>query len=91
MAKTRGPFLQDNEVVIPRNYIHSAGGRVTLRNTPEGVAVESKREKKLLREQPHWKRFSSQDPLLSLVGSLEDEASEVSRNKYTYLANAYGR
>ena len=91
MAKARTPFLHQDAVVIPRQYLHLAGGAVTLRDTAEGVAIESKREKKLLRARPRWKRFSERDPLLALVGTLEEEAADVSRNKYTYLADAYSR
>ena len=91
MAKVRSPFLAQEAVVVPRQYLRSAGGAVTLRDVGEGVAVESKREKKLLRPRPRWKRFSAHDPFLSLVGILEDAASDVSRNKYAYLAEAYSR
>ena len=33
--------------------------------------------------------FSDQDPLLSLIGSGEDDASDVSQKKYEYLADTY--
>ncbi len=89
MARLREPFLHDDDVVIPRQYIHNAGGSVTVRDTVAGVAVESTREKKLLQESSGWSRFSDQDPFLSLLGSFEDDASDVSQNKYTYLADAY--
>lgn len=36
-----------------------------------------------------WQSFSDQDPFLSLIGSFEDEASDVSQNKYDYLADTY--
>jgi len=83
MARSREPFLHDDDVVIPRQYIHNAGGSVTVRDTSAGVAVESTREKTLLQES------SDQDPFLSLFGSFEDDASDVSQNKYTYVADAY--
>ena len=60
-----------------------------MRDTAAGVAVESTREKKLLQEPSAWSRFSDQDPFLSLFGSFEDDASDVSQNKYIYLADAY--
>lgn len=91
MAKASTPFLDQDAVVIPRRYLHAAGGAVTLRDTREGVTLESHREKKLLRVHPRWKRFSDCDPFLSLIGALEDEASDVSRNKYKYAADAYDR
>ena len=91
MAKSGIPFLTQEAVVVPRQYLQSAGGAVTLRSTLDGVAIESKRERKLLRPRPRWKRLAQHDPLLSLVGTLEDDAPDVSRNKYTYLADAYSR
>jgi hypothetical protein len=36
-----------------------------------------------------WHAFSAEDPLVSLIGSFEDEASDVSQNKYDYLADTY--
>jgi hypothetical protein len=36
-----------------------------------------------------WQVFSKQDPFVSLIGSFEDKASDVSRNKYDYLADTY--
>lgn len=91
MAKSKDPFLTQEAIVVPRQYLQSAGGAVTLRSTLDSVAVESKREKKLLRPRPRWKRFAEHDPLLSLVGALEDDEPDVSRNKYAYLADAYSR
>ena len=89
MTKPLTPFLHHDEVVIPRPYLLTAGGSVTVRATSEWVTVESTRETTLLQESSSWQCFSAQDPLLSLCGCLDDEASDVSRNKYTYLANAY--
>ena len=83
--------MAQGAVVIPRAYLQTVGGAVTLRDTAEGIAVESKRGKKLLRPHPRWKRFSAQDPFLSLIGTLDDDAVDVSRNKYAYLADAYSR
>ena len=40
-------------------------------------------------EASSWQAFSAQDPFVSLIGSFADEASDVSRNKYDYLANTY--
>ena len=91
MAKNKNPFLTSEAVVVPRRYLQSAGGAVTLRSTMDGVAIESKQGKKLLRPRPRWKRFAEHDPLLSLIGAVEDVATDVSRNKYAYLADAYSR
>ena len=91
MAKMHAPFLAQDAVVIPRQYLHAAGGAVTLRNTDEGVTLESRQGKKVLRLRPRWKRLSEKDPFLALLGALNDEASDVSRDKYKYLAAAYSR
>lgn len=91
MAKANTPFLAHDAVVIPRQYLQAAGGIVTLRDTTKGVTLESPQGKKVVRPRPRWKRLSDQDPFLSLIGTLDDEASDVSRNKYKYLADAYSR
>ena len=91
MAKMHAPFLAQDAVVIPRQYLHAAGGAVTLRNTNEGVTLESRQGKKVLRLRSRWKRLSEKDPFLALLGALNDEASDVSRDKYKYLAAAYSR
>lgn len=36
-----------------------------------------------------WHPLADQDPLVSLIGSGEDEASDVSQQKYEYLADTY--
>jgi hypothetical protein len=40
-------------------------------------------------ESPAWQPFSDQDPFLALIGSGEDDASDVSQKKYEYLADTY--
>jgi hypothetical protein len=40
-------------------------------------------------ESPAWQPFSEQDPFVSLIGSGEDDAADVSRRKYEYLADTY--
>ena len=45
--------------------------------------------KKRLQESPAWQPFSDQDPFLSLIGSGEDDAADVSQHKYDYLADTY--
>jgi hypothetical protein len=91
MAKVNAPVLHQDAVIIPHQYLHAAGGVVTLRDTTAGVILESKRGKKLLRRRPRWKRLSDRDPFLSLIGTLDDEVADVSRNKYKYLADVYSR
>jgi len=91
VAKGNTPFLAQDAVVIPRQYLHTVGGAITLRDTTEGVTLESRQGKKVLRLRPRWKRLSDKDPFLSLIGTFDDKASDVSRNKYKYLADAYGR
>lgn len=51
------------------------------------LALEER--KKPPQEASVWQSFSGQDPLVSLIGAFEDEASDVSRNKYDYLADTY--
>jgi hypothetical protein len=36
-----------------------------------------------------WQSFSDQVPCVPLIGSGEDDAADVSRKKYDYLADAY--
>jgi len=91
VAKMNTPFLAHDAVVIPRQYLHAAGGVVTLRDTDEGITLESRQGKKVLRLRSRWKRLSGNDPFLSLIGTFADEASDVSQNKYKYLADAYSR
>ena len=85
------PFLAQDAVVIPRQYLQAVGGAVTLRDTDEGITLESRQGKKVLRLHPRWKRFSDKDPFLALIGALDDEASDISHDKYKYLADAYSR
>jgi len=40
-------------------------------------------------ESPAWQSFSDQDPFVSLIGSGEDDAADVSQKKYDYLADTY--
>jgi predicted transcriptional regulator len=40
-------------------------------------------------ESPAWEPFSDQDPFVSLIGSGKDDAADVSRKKYDYLADMY--
>ena len=36
-----------------------------------------------------WQPFADHDPFVSLIGSGEDDAADVSRKKYDYPADAY--
>jgi hypothetical protein len=40
-------------------------------------------------ESPAWQPLSDQDPFVSLIGSGEDDAADVSQKKYDYLADTY--
>ena len=40
-------------------------------------------------EAPAWQPFADQDLFVSLIGSGEDDAADVSQKKYDYLADAY--
>lgn len=40
-------------------------------------------------ESPAWQPFSNQDPFVSLIGSGEDDATDVSQKKYDHLADTY--
>jgi hypothetical protein len=40
-------------------------------------------------EVPAWQPFSEQDPFVSLIGSGDDDAADVSRKKYNYLVDTY--
>jgi hypothetical protein len=57
----------------------------------EAIEQRLAREKRKLRpqESPAGQPFSEQDPFVSLIGSGEDEAADVSRKKYEYLADTY--
>jgi predicted transcriptional regulator len=45
--------------------------------------------KKRAKEAAAWQPFSDQDPFVSLIGCGEDDAADVSRKKYDYLADVY--
>lgn len=53
--------------------------------------LAAEEHKQRLQETEGWQRFSGQDPLLSLLGAFEDDASDVSQDKYRYLAETYQR
>jgi hypothetical protein len=51
------------------------------------LALEARKPHPL--ESPAWQPFSDQDPFVSLIGSGEDDAADVSQKKYNYLADTY--
>jgi predicted transcriptional regulator len=51
------------------------------------LALEERRQR--LQEASGWQSFADQDPFVSLIGSGEDDASDVSQKKYDYLAATY--
>jgi hypothetical protein len=57
----------------------------------EAIAQRLAREqgKPPSQESPAGQPFSDQDPFLALIGSGEDDASDVSQKKYEYLADTY--
>ena len=57
----------------------------------EAIEQHLSREERKQRPQepPAWRPFDDQDPLLSLIGSGEDDAADVSQKKYDYLADTY--
>jgi hypothetical protein len=50
-------------------------------------AVEERKNRP--QESPAWQPFYGQDPFVSLIGSGEDDAADVSQKKYDYLAGTY--
>jgi Ribbon-helix-helix protein, copG family len=51
------------------------------------LALEARKPRP--QESPAWQPFSDQDPFVSLIGSGEDDAADVSQKKYNYLADTY--
>ena len=51
-------------------------------SAPDGLPVE------VLIDEEKARGFSKKDPLYRLIGSFDDEAGDVSRNKYPYIAKA---
>jgi predicted transcriptional regulator len=62
-------------------------GALVCEAVEQRLAIEE--WKKRLQEVSTWQSFSDQDPFVSLIGSCEDKASDVSQNKYGYLADTY--
>jgi predicted transcriptional regulator len=62
-------------------------GALVCEAIEQRLALEERKQR--AQESPAWQSFSDQDPFVSLIGSGEDEAADVSRNKYEYLADTY--
>jgi predicted transcriptional regulator len=58
-------------------------GAIVCEAIEQRLALEER--KKRSQESPAWQSFSDHDPFVSLIGSGEDDAADVSRKKYEYL------
>lgn len=54
----------------------------------EKVSAPNRLPVEVLIDEEKARGFSKKDPLYRLIGSFEDEARDVSRNKYSYIAKA---
>ena len=63
-------------------------GTLVCEALEQRLATEE-RKKRLQEATTAWQAFSDQDPFVALIGSGEDDASDVSRSKYSYLADTY--
>lgn len=62
-------------------------GTLVCEAIEQRLALEERQN--CLHESPAWQPFSGQDPFVSLIGSGEDDAADVSQKKYDYLADTY--
>jgi hypothetical protein len=62
-------------------------GTLVCEAIEQRLALEERKQG--LQESPAWQPFSDQDPFVSLIGSGEDDAADVSRKKYEYLVDTY--
>jgi predicted transcriptional regulator len=62
-------------------------GALVCEAIEQRLALEDRQER--LQEAAAWQAFSDQDPFVSLIGSCEDDAADVSQKKYDYLADTY--
>ncbi len=60
-------------------------GALVCEAIEQRLALEERKNRP--QESPAWQPFSDQDPLVPLIGSCEDDASDVSQKKYAYLAD----
>ena len=62
-------------------------GTLVCEAIEQRLALEERKQRP--QESPAGQAFSDQDPFLALIGSGEDDASDVSQKKYDYLADTY--
>ena len=62
-------------------------GALVCEAIEQRLALEERKQRP--QESPAWQPFSDQDPFVPLIGSCEDDASDVSQKKYDYLADTY--
>jgi predicted transcriptional regulator len=62
-------------------------GALVCEAIEQRLALEER--KKRSQESPAWQSFTEQDSFVSLIGSGEDDAADVSQKKYEYLADTY--
>jgi hypothetical protein len=62
-------------------------GALVCEAIEQRLALEER--KKRPQESPAWQPFSDQNSCVSLIGSCEDAATDVSQKKYAYLADTY--
>ena len=64
-------------------------GALVCEAIEQRLAIEERKAQ--LRDSSDWKCFADRDPFVALIGSFEDDASDVSQDKYGYLADTYDR
>jgi Ribbon-helix-helix protein, copG family len=62
-------------------------GALVCEAIEQRLALEERKPRP--QESPGGRPFSEQDPFVSQIGAGEDEATDVSRKKYEYLADTY--
>jgi predicted transcriptional regulator len=62
-------------------------GALVCEAIEQRLACEERKQRP--QESPAWQPFAAQDPFVSLIGSGEDDAADVSQKKYDYLADTY--
>jgi predicted transcriptional regulator len=62
-------------------------GALVCEAIEQRLALEGRKQRS--QASPAWWSFSDQDPFVSLIGSSEDDAAEVNRTTYEYLADMY--
>lgn len=62
-------------------------GTLVCEAIEQRLALEERKKRR--QESSAWQPFSEQDPFVLLIGSCEDDATDVSQKKYDYLADTY--